>query len=269
MLEKLDRAVDLGQKYNIHVCLNFHRGPGYSVNREFKEPFSLWKDQSALDAFCFHWKMLAERYKTIPQDKISFNLINEPANPNEKTMTRADHERVMRAAIKAIRDVSPKRKIIIDGLSWSREPAEELSDLNVIHSTRAYIPMIISHYGASWVNSKDYPEPAWPGNGWDKDRLRQFYKPWAALAKKGVPVHSGEGGVHNKTPHKVVLAWLKDVLEVFSEFKMGLALWNFRGSFGLLDSRRSDVEYEDFHGRKLDRKMLELFIKFRENKLIK
>lgn len=63
MLQKLDRAIEFGQKYNIHVCLNFHRGPGYSVNREFIEPHSLWKDKSALDAFVFHWTMIAKRYK--------------------------------------------------------------------------------------------------------------------------------------------------------------------------------------------------------------
>jgi hypothetical protein len=64
-----------------------------------------------------------------------------------------------------------------------------------------------------------------------------------------------------------VLAWFKDLLEVYTENRIGLALWNLRGSFGVVDSRRRDVEYEDFHGHKLDRKMLDLFIRFRERKL--
>lgn len=38
----------------------------------------------------------------------------------------------------------------------------------------------------------------------------------------------------------------------------GWALWNFRGDFGVLDSGRKDVAYEDFKGHKLDRQMLEL-----------
>jgi hypothetical protein len=42
----------------------------------------------------------------------------------------------------------------------------------------------------------------------------------------------------------------------------GWALWSFRGSFGILDSQRADVRYEDFHGHKLDRKMLELLREF-------
>jgi endoglucanase len=35
-------------------------------------------------------------------------------------------------------------------------------------------------------------------------------------------------------------------------------LWNLRGGFGVLDSDRKDVPYEDYHGHKLDRKMLQL-----------
>ena len=39
---------------------------------------------------------------------------------------------------------------------------------------------------------------------------------------------------------------------------IGWALWNLRGDFGVMDSGRADVEYEDFRGHKLDRRMLEL-----------
>jgi hypothetical protein len=38
-----------------------------------------WKDDAALDAFCFHWNFWAHRYRTIAKDKISFDLLNEPA----------------------------------------------------------------------------------------------------------------------------------------------------------------------------------------------
>jgi len=35
-----------------------------------------------------------------------------------------------------------------------------------------------------------------------------------------------------------------------------------RGPFGIIDSGREDVEYEDFYGHKLDRKLLELLMRF-------
>ena len=51
-------------------------------------------------------------------------------------------------------------------------------------------------------------------------------------------------------------------MEVLRQHEIGYALWNFRGSFGILDSGRSDVAYDEFHGHKLDRKMLELLQQF-------
>jgi len=261
MLEKLDRAVELGGKYGLHVSLNFHRGPGYSVNREFTEPHSLWKDKSALDAFCFHWQLMAKRYKGISRDKLSFDLINEPPSIGDR-MSRADHERVVRTAVAAIRQINPDRIVVADGISYGNETAPELADLGIAQSTRAYQPTFISHYKASWVDSGNLPEPAWPGHGWDRKRLEQHYQKWADLLKMGVGVHCGEGGAFNKTPHKVVLAWLRDVLEILTAHGIGLSVWNLRGSFGIIDSDRKDVEYEDFHGHKLDRKLLELLQEF-------
>jgi endoglucanase len=73
-----------------------------------------------------------------------------------------------------------------------------------------------------------------------------------------VGVHLGETGGSNHVPHAVFLAWLRDVLELFKEMGVGYALWDFIGEsrFGILDTERADVAYEDWHGHRLDRKML-------------
>jgi endoglucanase len=83
-------------------------------------------------------------------------------------------------------------------------------------------------------------------------------EPWQRLAAKGVAVHVGEWGCFNKTPHHVALAWMADYLSLWKEAGWGWALWNLRGSFGVMDSERADVAYEDYGGHKLDRRMLEL-----------
>jgi endoglucanase len=271
MFEKIDRVIRLGQNYGIHVCFNFHRAPGFSVNRERKEPYNLWKDQAALDAFCFHWEAFAKRYKGIPSTQLSFNLVNEPADISEKTMTRADHERVMRSAVAAIHRIDPERLIILDGLRYARVPLPELIDLAktdlVAQSCRAYDPHGVSHYKASWVGGEKWSEPTWPGRMedgifWDRERLEEFYQPWIDLARQGVGVHCGEGGAFSYTPHPVVLSWLRDVLAILTPENIGLALWNFRGAFGVLDSYRQDVAYEEWHGHKLDQGLLQLLQSF-------
>jgi endoglucanase len=47
-------------------------------------------------------------------------------------------------------------------------------------------------------------------------------------------------------------------LDLWKDAGWGWAMWNFRGGMGIMDSERADVAYEDFHGCKLDRKLLTL-----------
>ena len=79
-------------------------------------------------------------------------------------------------------------------------------------------------------------------------------------------VHCGEGGCFNQTPHDVTLRWMEDVLDALKTYNIGLALWNFRGGFGILDSERADVDYVDYKGHKLDKKMYDLFKKYCQKK---
>lgn len=269
-LARVDQAVDLGRRHGLHVCLNFHRAPGYSVNRERREPFNLWRDPAALDAFCMHWQSLARRYRGIASQWLSFDLLNEPPRARSRfvgavtgAMTRRRHEVVMRAAVKAIREVDPERLIILDGLNYGRQPCPELADLpNIAQSCRAYDPFALTHYRAPWVSPfvrRLWGRPAWPiQNRWTRARLDEWYSPWAALIARGTGVHCGETGCYRHTPHAVFLAWLGDVLDVLACHGIGWALWNFRGPFGVLDSERADVSYRSWHGHRLDGALLEL-----------
>lgn len=257
-LKHLDEAVASGRKHSVHICLNLHRAPGYCVNPP-REPLDLWKDEKALDACAFQWGQLARRFKGVPSEALSFDLLNEPANVSDET-----YDRVVRALVQAIRAEDPNRLIIADGARWGRDPVFSLVDLGIAQSTRGYDPMEISHYKASWVQGSDkWAAPTWPlkknGRVFDKAFLKKDrIEPWQKLESKGVGVHVGEWGAHNRTPHEVTLAWMRDQLSLWREAGWGWALWNLRGSFGVLDSHRSDVTYEDFRGHKLDREMLKV-----------
>lgn len=266
-IEKIDRGIALGKKYGIHINFNFHHGPGYCVNKAIDENFNLWQVQAALDAFIFHWEYFTKRYRGISSEHLSFNLINEPQEINS-LMSRTDHERVIRATVAAIRAIDPGRPIFVDGLTWANQVCPELIDLNVVQSNRAYQPMDVSHYKTTWIpDNKGWSEPTWPGmmsDGklWNRAQLEKHYAPWIKLASQGVGVHCGEGGTYNHTPHPVTLTWLQDVLEILSGAGIGFALWNLRGNFGILNSGRADVEYEDWYGHQLDRQLLDLLRKF-------
>jgi aryl-phospho-beta-D-glucosidase BglC (GH1 family) len=276
VLEEIDSLIFMAHKHNLHVSLNLHRGPGYCINAGFHEPFNLWKDKDARDAFNFHWKMWAERYKNVPSEKLSFDLLNEPAyieDMNDQYAKKGPvpgniYREVAEGAVKTIRSVTPSRLIIADGNGGGNSVIPELTDLNIAQSCRAYYPGLVSHYQASWVwkDPSKAPLPVWPGEidgrHYGKENLEEFYKPWIELKNKGVGVHCGEGGCYNKTPHKVFLAWFEDILEILTRNNIGYALWNFRGDFGILDSRRNDIEYKDWFGHKLDARLLELLRKY-------
>lgn len=412
-LLEIDEAIAWGRKYKIHVCLNFHRAPGYCVNPP-RETLILWTNTEAQRVCAHHWSVFAKRYRGIPNNELSFDLINEPSG-----VTNQDYREVVKILAAAIRKEDPERLIIADGNFYGNAPVPELAGMDIAQSYHCYQPMSLTHYKASWIEGSDqFPVPQWPvpmisaylygsqkpelkgpleihgnffeacelklrvhavsdfarlvvraddtvvldkmfkcGSGqgeWQKvvyrkewdiyqnifDRdysvkipadtkkvtlavmegdwlsfsqltiqsiksgktmvqitptlwdwgikaqplyinsdgsldgtkspvlynrewlKRQCIAPWVELKSKGVGVMVGEWGVYNQTSHDVTLHWMSDCLQIWKENGWGWAIWNFRGDFGILDSGRSDVRYENFHGHKLDRKMLELLQRY-------
>ncbi len=272
VLERIDRVVSLGEKYGLHVSLSFHRAPGYCVNPP-AEKRSLWSDAATQGKFFAQWRSFAERYAGVPSTRLSFDLVNEPPAVGVmgfiggSGMTRRSHEAVMRGAIAAIQQADPQRLILVNGLNYGTEPIEELTDVPGLgQSCRMYAPFGITHYQAPWVKYVWWKQPAWPGadhfgRNWGREELATYFAKWGALVERGVGVHCGEGGAFRNTPHDVVIAWMEDAFAMLRSHGIGWALWNFRGDFGVLDSGRADVAYEDWRGHKLDRRMLELLQK--------
>lgn len=270
-LTVIDDAVRWGEKYGIHVNICFHRAPGYCIHDygspENSEPFDLWKDQEALNCYIYHWTTFAKRYHGESAKNVSFDMTNETSKCSNE-----DHERVMRAATRAIHEISPDRITIVDGLKGGNIMPVDVADLakeNVGFSCRGYIPSGISHYRAPWVDKKlDFPYPTWP-NGlegeqvWDHERLDKHYSAWAAMAEVyGAGVHCGEGGSNHNCPHDVALVWLDDLLDILKSHNIGYAQWEFTGDFGVIDSNRKDVNYVDYKGHKLDKEMLDILRKY-------
>lgn len=269
-LAPIDQALEWGRQYGVHINLNFHRIPGYCVNRRELEPDLLFDStpdsmRRALDAAVHHWRFFARRYRDIPNERLSFDLFNEPP-------WMSDHARyieVARALVAAIREESPQRLIVADGADIGQTPVPGLIDLGLVQSTRGYLPKAVSHYTATWVPAAEFEsfeKPTWPlidakGRTWNRETLRQeLITKWQPLVQRGVPIHVGEWGCLNQTPHDVALAWMTDLLALWKEAGWGWSMWNLRGRFGIVDSDRADVKYEEFRGHRLDRKMLELLL---------
>lgn len=275
-VNEIEQLVYLANRLGMHVSVNLHRAPGYCINAGFVEPYNLWKDAAAQEAFYQHWAMWGQRFRSLSGKQISFDLLNEPAMREDMNDQHSPssavpgelYRKVALAAQAAIRKSNPGHLVIADGNKVGNDVIPELKGTGIAQSCRGYFPGIISHYKAPWANKNPdaLPEPKWPGqvgNQYlERSMLEKYYQPWIELAKSGTGVHCGECGGWNKTPHDVFLAWFGDVLDILKTNNIGFALWNFIGDFGVLNSGRTDVAYEDWKGMKLDRKLLDLMRKY-------
>ena len=157
----LDRAIKLGRKYGIHIMINLHRAPGYTVAGGKPEPASLWTSSDAERVFLKHWRFIAERYRNVPEEMLSFNPVNEPP----VSLDEVAYARVMSNAVAAIRAVSPKRLVVVDGMGGDRHPCRVLYGMKGVgQATRGYMPEAVSQ----WKPVRDgveQPLPEWPLNG--------------------------------------------------------------------------------------------------------
>ena len=122
------------------------------------EARSLWTDEEAQRVCALHWATFARRYKGIPNERLSFDLFNEPPD-----LDPAIYAKVVGRMAAAIRQEDPNRLIIADGRSWGNAPCPELAPLHIAEATRGYTPIQVSHYQASWIDgSSDWALPTWP-----------------------------------------------------------------------------------------------------------
>jgi endoglucanase len=262
----IDEYLEACRSRGIHMSLNLHRAPGYCTNRNDLEKHNLWTDELAQNAFVFLWETFTQRYRDVPGSLLSFDLINEPPSPGGYGMTRESHAALIRRTVASIRKIDPDREIVIDGLGGGYFALPELAMLGVVHSGRGYHPMPVSHHRASWWSGHSqapepkYPGLRWQGRRWDRAALRDSYKPWLDVERRGATIHIGEFGCFNLTPNDIALRWLADLLSVFNEFRWGYALWHFQGPFGIIEHGRPGAIMESIAGYKVDRTLLDLML---------
>ncbi len=246
-LKKLDEAVEFADRYNIHLNINLHRVPGYCINSDdVDDPFKLGIDEDAEKFFTEMWRVLTARYRGIPNRKVSFNLLNEGAEPK---MHREDYIRVMHNVAAAVHEIDEDRFCILDGWACGDEFVPELADVpNSGQACRGYFPRELTHYTRFWCCQT---KPAWPLTGewpgqegwlWNREKLYEIYSAWADFSRKEqIPIHCSELGCIDLTSASVFYSWLEDLLSVLNELKIGFAFWDVSGEFGIMNVKRAGV----------------------------
>ena len=114
-LEQLDEIISWCMERDIHIQLVFNDVPNLDWNNLGENPDwmgqwnSIFYDEAIRDNVTLFWRMLSKRYADIPNNYLSFNLMNECDPTDDENYLWAFED-----AVSAIREATPDRVIVAD-----------------------------------------------------------------------------------------------------------------------------------------------------------
>jgi len=252
---RLDRAVDAILANGLAVEIDLQPEDNYKQQ--------LRAGDYAVDELTMLWRKLAAHYAGRDPDRVFFEILNEP-EVNDAYRWAGIQARLAAA----IRQAAPRNTIIATGANYSNLldllALHPLADGNVIYNFHFYEPHEFTHQGASWgltwwsyTHGIPYPpsdttmqalllevpdaadrfalESYWLDH-WDAHRIRMTIDAAAAWARENnVPLICNEFGAYRNASDPVSRAnWIHDVRTAFEADGIGWAMWDYRGSFGVV-----------------------------------
>ena len=264
--EILDEALGWTLALGMNAVVDLHILRSHFFNAEHNPLFSEPKEE---EKFAKLWRELSDRLSHYPNDRVAYELMNEPVAKDP-----ADWNRVARTAYNAIRSLEKERVIFYGSNLWnSTEQFQFLEvpsgDPNIVLTFHYYNPMGLTHYRAPWMPEMraytgpiQYPGQPIPQAEFDKlapdlqqkIASRNTYSskermasdllwPLSLSARTGLPLYCGEFGAIDFTPDELRRAWARDFREVMEARGIAWASWDFKFEFGIFtpDHKRTAV----------------------------
>ncbi len=262
----LHNGIRWAAENKLRVVIDLHILRSHHFNEEEKP---LWTDPAEQEQFFELWRMLSDELRQYPVGMVAYELMNEPvADDPEKWNV------LVEKATAVVRENEPERKIVIGSNMWqSVHTFDDLripeNDENIILSFHFYIPMIITHYKASWTGLRDYEGPVkYPGLTVEDEDLEDLPEPLYSRIKNeqkfynrdslevlmqgpikksieyGLPLYCGEWGAYPTIPKESWLQWYKDVRFILEKNGIAWANWDYKGGFGIVESGPAEPNQE-------------------------
>ncbi len=226
-LASVDEAVELSLDAGLAVIIDLHH-----YDEIFEDP------EAHGDRLAGMWLNIAERYKALPTDTVSFEVLNEP----NQALTPEFWNPILGQTVEAIRTVDPNRTLIVGPTEWYAVAQLENfalpDDDNLILTFHYYEPFRFTHQGAGWLPGTD----EWLGTTFspDDEAAATIDADFATVAEwaneRNLPVFLGEFGVITNADPQSRLAWLRFIREAADIQGFSWAVWDWTSfNFGLRD----------------------------------
>jgi endoglucanase len=225
--KRVDWALEQAKSSGLRVVINVHH-----YDEMFHDPDKHLPRLTAL------WKQIAERYQQIPPETLFYEVLNEPHD----ALSDERWDRMLPDLLKAIRELDPKRMVIVGPGHWNGiDHLDALhlpgADQRLIVTIHYYSPFEFTHQGAEWVQgSGKWKGRTWNANPQEQEGLRKAFDKAAAWAKKNNrPLFLGEFGSYSAADMTSRARWTKAVVREAERHDMSWAYWEFGAGFGVYD----------------------------------
>jgi len=258
----LDAAMKMILDAGLAVELDMHPESDFKAR--------LAKEDDFVERFTDFWRTVAQRYSSWDQERVFFEILNEPEMRDPYRWYGVEAKIVV-----AIRQAAPGNTIIAAGARWDDDDdmvfMEPVRDPNVIYVFHFYEPHIFTHQGATWgayywhwLKGLHYPSS--PENAaqvaaavpeapermqviryrldhWDAARIDAEISQAADWAKqRGVPVICNEFGVHRPYADPADRSrWISDVRTALERHGIGWTMWDYSGNFGVVTKQDGKI----------------------------
>jgi endoglucanase len=248
ILTILDNVAAWAEDVGLYVILDFHNNcAGDSITPDNIE--------ATLTPV---WNQLANRYKDATE-RLVFEIMNEPHGISIEKWNG-----IILRIFKMIREIDPKRWIIVGGADWNSTAAmkqlPDFRDDKVIYTFHYYDPFAFTHQGAVWTNARrlqgiPFPyDPArmpelpenptadeimhyrnYPVNGTLEAVVSCFDQYVDFSRERNAPVFCGEFGCLWTVPNEERVNWYKLVVALLAERGIARTSWDYYASFGVFN----------------------------------
>nr|ADX05717.1 putative carbohydrate-active enzyme [uncultured organism] len=258
----MHNAINWALEDSMNIVVDLHIVRSHHFNNENGHPNTLFQDPKEQEKIVNIWKDLQKDLKQYPNDRLAYELMNEPVAP-----TCEDWNQLVEKIVNGIRETEKERTIIFGSNRWQipqtfdslRVPE---NDKYIMLSFHFYEPSLVTHHQAPWTDYAFYAGKVnYPGiqvtdslaldsltqeqkdkiasmNGeYNKEIMYEHMK--LAIDKAdslGLQLYCGEFGAYPFFVDKDVrLRWYRDICDIFHTYDIANCHWCYKGDFPIVN----------------------------------